>query len=47
MEGLIVEFEEGVQKGEDKLLDVVRVKYIVFCFRVVNQKNTSVCYLGC
>jgi hypothetical protein len=53
VEGLMVEYEEGTQKGENKRLDVVRVKYLFFCFRVVNQKNcyyryyTLVCCLGC
>ncbi len=53
VEGLMVESKEGVQKGEDKRLDVVRAKYLVFCFRIVNQKSsyyryyTSVCCLGC
>jgi hypothetical protein len=30
MEGLMVEFEVGAQKREDKRLDVVRVKYLFF-----------------
>ncbi len=53
VEGLMVEFEEGAQKGKGKRLDDVRVKYLVFCFRVVNQKScyyryyTSICCLGC
>jgi hypothetical protein len=53
VEGLMVEYEEGVQKGEDKRLDVVRTEYLVFYFRVVNHKScyyryyTSFCCLGC